>query len=95
MDLKNGEEILKNLNNNSNNGQKGGADSIDFETLKKMKGAIDKMQKSKDDPRSNLLLSLKPYLKESRKDKVDQYIKLLGMSRMMEVFGNSGGEKKE
>ena len=48
-----------------------------------------------NDPRANLLLSLKPYLKDSRKDKVDQYIKLFGMSKVMELFNSSGGEKSK
>ena len=41
------------------------ASSIDFETIMKMKQIMDKMKGSGDDPRANLLRSLKPYLKES------------------------------
>ncbi len=59
--------------------------NIDFETIIKMKKIIDKMN-TKDDPRSNLLKSLKPYLNESRKSKVDQYIQLMNMSKVMDVF---------
>ncbi|MCI8620912.1 MAG: hypothetical protein HFJ50_03865 [Clostridia bacterium] len=69
--------------------------SIDFETIMKMKSIMDKMKGSANDPRANLLLSLKPYLKESRKEKIDQYIKLFSMSKVMEVFNNSGGEFKK
>ena len=65
---------------------------IDFETIMKMKSIIDKIN-IKDDPRSNLLQSLKPYLKESRRSKVDQYIQLMNMSKVMEVFPFMGGEK--
>lgn len=64
--------------------------SIDLETLMKMKAIMEKMNNT-NDPRSNLLLSLKPYLKDSRKEKIDQYIKLFGMSKVLEMFGNSGG----
>ena len=71
--------MLNNKSNNSNsssNSQKEGTNNsstsnIDFETIMKMKTIIDKMN-VKDDPRSNLLLSLKPYLKESRREKLDQ-----------------------
>lgn len=52
------------------------------------------MNSKKDDPRSNLLLSLKPYLKESRQKKVDQYIKLFGLGKAFEVFNSLGGEEK-
>lgn len=66
--------------------------SIDLETLMKMKTIVEKMN-DKDDPRANLLLSLKPYLKESRREKVDQYIKLFSMSKVLELFNNSTDKK--
>lgn len=72
-----------NLDNSNSN--------IDFETIMKMKSMMEKLN-NKDDPRANLLLSLKPYLKNSRKEKVDQYIKLFNMSKVLEAFGNSGNE---
>lgn len=78
-------------NNHSNPFGNGG---IDFETIMKMKSIIDKMN-TKDDPRSNLLQSLKPYLKDSRKSKVDQYIQLMNMSKVMDVFPFMGGDKKK
>lgn len=67
---------------------------IDFETIMRMKTIIDKIN-TKDDPRSNLLQSLKPYLKDSRKSKVDQYIQLMNMSKVMEVFPFMGGDQKK
>ena len=68
--------------------------SIDFETIMKMKSIIDKIN-VKDDPRSNLLQSLKPYLNENRKSKVDQYIQLMNMSKVLEVFPFMGGDLKK
>lgn len=79
--------------NNTNNTNNSGFGNIDFETIMKMKSIIDKMN-IKDDPRSNLLESLKPYLKESRREKVDQYIQLMNISRVMEVFPFMGGDNK-
>ncbi len=70
------------------------ASSIDFETILKMKSMMEKL-KDTNDPRANLLLSLKPYLKESRKEKVDQYVKFLSMSKVLELFNNSGGEAQK
>ncbi len=67
---------------------------MDFETIMRMKSIIDKMN-VKDDPRSNLLQSLKPYLKDSRKAKVDQYIQLMNMSKVMDVFPFMGSDKKK
>ena len=72
-------DAIKNiLGQNSNSDSKKNNDSssfnIDINTMLKMKSIIDAMNSQKDDPRANLLKSLKPYLKESRKEKVDQYI---------------------
>ena len=41
---------------------------IDMDTVMKMSSVLGKMKNSKDDPRANLLNSLKPYLRESKKD---------------------------
>ena len=75
-------------NNNTNNNNSDNS-SIDLETILKMKSIMEKMNNN-NDPRANLLISLKPYLKDSRKEKVDQYIKLFGMSKVLEMFNNSG-----
>ena len=64
-------------------------------TILKIKSVMEKMNQKKNDPRSNLLLSLKPYLKPSRKEKVDQYIGLLNMSSMLEGLDFMGGDKKK
>ena len=81
-------------NNSDNQNSSFNTNGIDFETIMKMKSIIDKMN-VKDDPRSNLLQSLKPYLKDSRKSKVDQYIQLMNMSKVMDVFPFMGGDKKK
>ena len=59
----------------------------------KFKTIMDKMN-SKEDPRSKLLISLKPYLKDSRKNKVDQYIQFLNMSKIIDTFSKSNGDGK-
>ena len=55
---------------------------------------MDSINSNKDDTRTNLLLSLKSYLKESRQKKVDQYIKLFGIGKAFETFNFLGGENK-
>ena len=67
---------------------------FDINTMLKMKSIIDAKKKKKNDPRANLLKSLKPYLKESRKEKVDQYIQLFNMGKVFEILNPLGGEKK-
>ena len=91
--LQNSNSNTSNVDNSSTN-DSFNASGIDMETMLKMKSIIDKMN-TKDNPSSNLLLSLKPYLKESRKGKLDQYIQLMNMSKMMDVFPFFGGDKKK
>ena len=88
--------ILNNSSNNSSTEQSQNNDTqsnVDFDTILKMKSIIDSMN-IKDDPRSNLLQSLKPYLKESRRSKIDQYVKLMNMSKIMESFNFFNGDNK-
>ena len=67
---------------------------FDMNTMLKMKSIIDALNRNQNDPRSNLLRSLKPYLKPSRKEKVDQYIQLFNMGKVFEVINPLEGEKK-
>ena len=67
--------------------------NIDMNTILKMKKILDGMNNNKNNPRSNLLLSLKPYLRPERRSKVDQYINLFNMGSMMENFKSMGGDK--
>lgn len=83
-------EISSNNRDNSS-----GANSIDPATLLKMKSIIEQMNvNNNNDPRSNLLQSLKPYLKDSRKSKLDQYVQFMNMSKMMNFLPFMGGGDK-
>ncbi len=73
--------------NAQNNSSDTGVD-IDPMMILKMKNMLEKMQNT-NDPRSNLLKSLKPYLKDSRKEKVDQYVKLFGMSDAIKILNDT------
>ena len=55
---------------------------------------MDNMNK-KDDPRANLLHSLKPYLRDSKKDKVDQYVNLLNISKIADIMNNTGNKENK
>lgn len=96
-DIKNIINNIKSNDNSSTNSSDNSSNSnssipnIDIETILKMKSIFEKMN-STEDPRANLLRSLKPYLKESRKSKIDQYIQLFNMSKVMDIFKSNGGE---
>lgn len=92
-EIKNLLNNLKNSSDSSNNSNETSNESnIDINTILKMKKIMDSMNSNKDDPRTNLLLSLKPYLKESRRKKVDQYIQLFGIGKAFEIMNSLGGE---
>ena len=74
---------------NSNNSMP----DIDMATLMKMQSIMSKMKISDNDDMSRLLLSLKPYLRDEKKDKIDEYIKLIKMGRLTQVIESLGGDK--
>lgn len=47
---------------------------------------------SQNNSGANLLRALKPYLKPSRQAKVDEYIQLLSLEKVIEMMNNSGGD---
>lgn len=66
---------------------------FDLNTILKIKNIMDSLNKSENDARSNLLLSLKPYLTDKKKDKIDQYIKFLHFAKVIEILNPMGGDK--
>ena len=86
-------DIHNNSNTANSNSNSNGFDfsSIDMNTILKMKSVMEKMN-TKNDPRANLLYSLKPYLREERKDKLDQYANLLNIAKIAELLKNDNKE---
>lgn len=66
--------------------------NIDMNTIMKFSSAFSKMNNSKNDPRANLLNSLKPYLRDEKKGKVDQYMNLLNVSKIAEIMKENNKE---
>ena len=83
--LNNLSSILNNSDSSEEKQNTSASSNIDFETIMKMKSIVEQMN-SKDDPRASLLRSLKPYLNDSRKSKVEQYIQLLNVSKIMPLI---------
>lgn len=90
---------------NQNNQEKNGSSSqssansnnnfdfskLDMNTILKMKSVMEKLNDS-NDPRTNLLYSLKPYLREERKEKLDQYANLLNVAKIADILKNDNKE---
>ncbi len=97
--MNNGDSNVSNGSNGSNGGSSStGSNSngfdfsqIDMNTVLKMKSVMDNLN-NKDDPRSNLLYSLKPYLREEKRGKVDQYANLLNVAKIADLFKDNNKE---
>ena len=68
--------------------------NLDMNTILKMKSIMENMN-NKNDPRANLLYSLKPYLRDSKKNKVDQYVNMLNISKIADLMNKPDSEKKK
>ncbi len=86
-------------NNSKDDNSKGNSENnfdfnnIDMATVMKMKSVMEKMN-NKNDPRSNLLYSLKPYLREQKQEKLDQYANLMNVAKIAELLKNDNKENK-
>ena len=92
----NSNKSKKDSDNNDNNEKNNSnpntynTNNIDIETILKMKSMLEELNK-KDDPRSNLLYSLKPYLRKTRQEKIDEYINLFKITKITEILKNEKG----
>ena len=75
---------------NSNNTSASEIPNLDINTILKMQEIIKGMNSETNSSRSNLLRSLKPYLKPSRQEKVEQYIQLFNMEKVLQLLNNNG-----
>lgn len=96
-------EMINNLNNMLNSNNQFNQDrnnnnssnfNIDMNTIMKMKSIMNNMN-DKNDPRANLLYSLKPYLRDSKKNKLDQYVNLLNISKIAGIMNKKEDNKNE
>ena len=70
----------------NNNVNKFDFSNIDIGTLMKVQGMLSKLNSASDDDMTKLLFALKPYLRNEKKEKVDEYVKLVRMGKMTELF---------
>lgn len=86
---------LSNFNNKNSNSSDVNNDlgNIDMETIIKLSSAIGKIKNNKNDPRANLLNSLKPYLRNEKKEKIDEYMKLLNITKIAEIMNDKNNGK--
>ena len=64
---------------------------IDPEMILKFQKILTLLNQNKNSKDETLLRALKPYMRDSRKEKIDQYIKLLRILNLFEKFQEMGG----
>lgn len=82
-------EILSGFSGNSQKSTSSNSNpfaNIDMETMMRVGKIFSTM--NKEDPRKNLLLSLKPFLRNNRQKNVDTYIFILGILNVLDSFSN-------
>lgn len=85
----------KTTTNNTTQNNNFDFNNIDMDTIMKMSSAFGKINNSKNDPRANLLNSLKPYLRDNKKDKLDNYMNLLNVAKIAEIVKDNNKENKK
>ena len=86
-----GSDTLKEIESHINNSNNFDFSNLDINTILKMKSVMEKLN-NKNDPRYNLLNSLKPYLRDEKKNKIDQYANLLNIAKIAEIFNSDNKE---
>lgn len=69
----------------------GGIDPDNVEMMLKIQQVMAAMNSRKNDSQTRFLQSLKPFLKPERQKKVDSAVRLLGMTRALEVMKSMNG----
>lgn len=54
--------------------------------MMKIKNMFDEMTNGKNDTRSNLLMSLKPYMRSSRQKSIDNAVRIIGLTKLTDLF---------
>ncbi len=63
---------------------------FDSGELLQIMGLVSKLQSQSDDPKSTLLLALKPHLSEAKREKVDTAVKILRLLDLLPLIKETG-----
>ena len=85
--------LLGNMNNSSSKDNSFNFGNLDPNLFNKIQKII--VTLGKKDPKKDLLMSLKPFLRKSRQDKIGEYITILTVIKAFEAFSDKGSDKNE
>lgn len=86
------ENFKANSSEESTSSNQDDSNQIDTKTLLKLQKILSLLNQKNNSSDEQLLLSLKPYLRESKKTKIDKYIKILHILKLLENFQEMGGD---
>ncbi len=69
-----------------------GGFGLDFEAVSRIMQLMEKIRNRPDDPRCELLISLRPMLSPESQKKVDQAVRLLSLLNLLPLIRELGGE---
>lgn len=78
------DEASGNASSDCNANQNSDGLALDIDTIMKIKNVISQLNSCKDSPRNHLLYSLKPYLENEKKEKLDKYIQIANLINVAE-----------
>lgn len=79
------EDKIKNVMSSISGSSAGGQDNS-LEYIMQMKDIMSKLANNRDDPRSNLLMSLRPYMRNDRRQSIDHAVRLLNLTKLSGLF---------
>lgn len=85
--------LLGKMNNNNNENSGFSFDNLDPKLFNKISQIV--ISLGKKDPKKDLLISLKPFLRKSRQDKLGEYITILTIIKAFEAFNDKGSDENE
>lgn len=91
FDISNIIGFLGKINNSENSGFN--FDNLDPKLFSKISQIV--VSLGKKDPKKDLLISLKPFLRKSRQDKIGEYITILTIIKAFEAFNDKGSDENE
>ena len=81
---------------NSNNNSANNFEMPDMETIMRLSKIMKSINSNENNAGANLLYSLKPFLRESKQEKLNQYVNMLKISSVIsELNKNNSNEKHD
>ena len=81
------EKINSVMNMLSENSANSGETTDETGLVNQARGLISQLSDISGDERSNLLMSLKPFMRQSRKDSIDKAVKMLNFAQLSQLLG--------